>query len=142
MNVWIFRVSTHNGVSCRAMKSNGKFHDRAYKLSSGIVKLSGYAFYSVRETENGNVEFHQTWLDHLVFAISIVFSAYTVIGGIAKSFELKLKSAILGTAMMAFFQIFIIGTVMAKLNSFLYARTSFKILYELKWIDRMVDIFK
>lgn len=122
------------------MKS--KFRDRAYNLSHRIVKTSGYAFHSIRSTTDGNIEFYRSWLDHLVFLASIMFSLYTVFGGVAKSFELNLKSAILDMAMMAFFQIFIIGTVLAKLNSFFFAQKSFKIVFEFKWIDRMVDNYR
>lgn len=124
------------------MQSRGKFYDRAYNLSFRIVKMSGYAFYSVREAHDGSLELYQTRLDYVKFAVSILFSTYTVFGGVAKSFELKLKSAILSTVMMAFFQIFLIGSVMAKVNSFLYAQKSFKILSEFKWIDRMVQSSK
>lgn len=122
------------------MQSIGKYHDRAYNFSFRIVKMSGYAFYSVRETDGGNVNFYRAQLDYFTFPISFLFSLFTVFGGVAKSFELNLKSAILDAGMMSFFQIFIIGTVMAKVNSFLHAQNSFKILFTFKWIDRMVQI--
>lgn len=115
-----------------------KFSNAAYNFSFWMIKLSGYAFYTIRKLKNGNIKFYQSWLDYLAAAISVTFSIYAVFGGLHKSFDLNLKSTILEIGMMAFFQIAIVGTMVAKVNNFLYARKCFRILLDFQWIDRMV----
>lgn len=115
-----------------------KFSNAAYSFSFRMIKLSGYAFYSIRKLKYGNVEFYQSWLDYLVATLSFTFSIYSLLGGLAKSFDLDLKSAILKIGMMAFFQIAILGTIVTKFSNFLDARVCFRILRDFKCIDRMV----
>lgn len=120
------------------MKSNAKFSDDGYKFSFWLVKASGYTFFSVRNTKDGNVEFYRTWTDYLAFVLSFSFSFISVFCGVYRSFEIELKSAILGIGLTSFFQIAIINTVFTKVTNFLYSRRSFRIIYEFKWIDRLV----
>lgn len=138
MNHHAFDVFMKNAFSFLEMK----FSDAAYTFSFRMVKMSGYAFFSVRKTNNGSFEFYQSWRDYTIAAASILFSLYSVFGGITKSFDIDLKSVILNVGMMAFFQIAIIGTLVTKVNIFLDARVCFKILNEFKWIDRLVSGLK
>lgn len=112
--------------------------DISYEFAFFFAKISGYAFFTIRKTGNGMIEFSKTWLDYFIFILSVSSGIYAASGKAIQVFDVEIKSTILKIGLFAFWEASLIAMIVTKVNTHLSARTCFKLLKDFKWMDNTV----
>ena len=120
------------------MKLDFRSSENSYNLCFIILKLSGFAFFSIRTIPENIVEFYQSGSDYVILVFSILYSfmACFVDGG--KSLKTKLQSPVMDMGTPLLWKTMILSMATTRIVHSIHGRKLFGIITNFKWLDREV----
>lgn len=109
-----------------------------FKMLLFVMKTSGFAFYSVKWSDNGAVQIYNSFSDYLIFGLSFLLSAAVIYISGGTTREVGIKSVILSDGTILLWQLSLIASMITKVLNFFSDQKSFSIFLDLRWFERKV----
>lgn len=113
----------------------------SYNLGFLILKISGYVFYSVKDSGRGT-KFRQSFFDHMIFLTSLTFSLYLYFVGDGLNSSFKIRSTILLFGMVLMYKFAMFSIIFLKIINYVGVKKAFRILKSFETIDKKVWKYK
>ena len=120
------------------MKLDFKTSDVSHKLSFYALKVSGYAFFSIKTKPDNGFEFFQSKSDYVIFLVSFLFSLLAFVMGASSIINLRLQSPVMNMGTPMIWRTSMFSFLVTKIVFISNARKTFEIMQNLQWMDRQV----
>lgn len=116
--------------------------DFVYKFNVYVAKLSGFAFFSLKSSGTNEIEFHQSWVDYVLFTLSLSFSCYAFLSGSSNKsrVQLNLQSTILNLGVVTLWLASMVSVIVTKLLNIFLGRRIFQMIVDFRWINQKVKL--
>lgn len=109
----------------------------ANKFVFGIVKISGYIFYTFQRVGN-EIYFKKKVTDYILFALSVILSVQAFMNLQSQNFNGDIRSQILSLGLNFSRRSFAMSIIYTKFYNFFVQLRSFEIIQALYWIEKKV----